>query len=247
MRNPGHASSDRYFRQLLPHSEAVIREMYSAGALPAAEDGKLVKLDSTQISPLQGAELHRLVVETSAKTTLEIGLAYGFSTAWILDALSRNRGASHIAIDPFQVDHWGGVGLQTVKRLNCVDRFEWIQERSDFALATMAKERKVFDFIYIDGNHRFDDVLVDFYLADQVLRLGGLILFDDIWMPSVQSACSFVERNRSYERVPSTAGNVSVFRKLQNDVRNWQHFVPFNGSPSNPIHRLTRRLKRVFQ
>lgn len=72
--------------------------------------------------------------------------------------------------------------------------------------------------------------LVDFYLSDQVLALGGLMVFDDLWMPSIRSVISFIERNRAYERLPSKVGNIAVFRKQQNDTRDWQHFVSFDAS-----------------
>ena len=36
-----------------------------------------------------------------------------------------------------------------------------------------------FDFIYVDASHRAPDVLLDAVLAFQLLRIGGLIIFDD--------------------------------------------------------------------
>jgi predicted O-methyltransferase YrrM len=39
-----------------------------------------------------------------------------------------------------------------------------------------------FDFIYIDGSHQAPDVLVDAILSFKLLRVGGLIVFDDyLW------------------------------------------------------------------
>lgn len=238
-----------HLRQLLPHSATIVGEMYSADSLPGSPDGHLVKLDIPRISPRQGAELHRLISSASAKTSLEVGLAYGFSTAWIMDALARTQGTTHVAIDPNQSTKWGGVGVETARRLNTDVGFTWIEERSDFALATLAKQGKVFDFIYVDGAHRFDDVVVDFYLSDQILALGGLMVFDDLWMPSIRSVISFIERNRAYERLPSKVGNIAVFRKQQNDTRDWQHFVSFDGSARRRslLRRVLERLQWLFR
>ena len=47
---------------------------------------------------------------------------------------------------------------------------------------------KAFDFIFVDGAHRFDDVLVDFYLIRPSARkVGGLMVLDDIWMASIRT------------------------------------------------------------
>ena len=41
-----------------------------------------------------------------------------------------------------------------------------------------------FDFIYIDGSHAAPDVLADAVLAFALLRVGGVIAFDDyVWGP----------------------------------------------------------------
>jgi len=57
-------------------------------------NGKILKIDeSTCISPLQGRLLFDLTQKLKAQYTLEIGLAYGFSTAWIM-AAHKETGAS---------------------------------------------------------------------------------------------------------------------------------------------------------
>jgi predicted O-methyltransferase YrrM len=55
---------------------------------------------------------------------------------------------------------------------------------SDMALASMlATGRKnYFDFAYIDGSHQAPDVLCDAVLAFKLVRVGGVIAFDDyVW------------------------------------------------------------------
>jgi hypothetical protein len=60
---------------------------------------------------------------------------------------------------------------------------------------------------------------------------------------------SFVERNRAYERLPSKVGNIAVFRKQQNDTRDWQHFVSFDGSARrrSVFRRVLERLEWLFR
>lgn len=39
-----------------------------------------------------------------------------------------------------------------------------------------------FDFVYIDGSHQAPDVLLDAILGFELLRIGGLMVFDDyLW------------------------------------------------------------------
>ena len=82
--------------------------------------------------------------------------------------------------------------------------------------------------VYVDGNHRFDGVLIDMVLSDPLLEVGGLLLLDDTWMPSVQKALRFFETNRTdYRREPCPEASLAVLRKVARDERDWRHFVDF--------------------
>jgi len=53
------------------------------------------------------------------------------------------------------------------------------------ALGMLREENAVFDFIYVDGSHRRDDVMIDCLGAWRLLREGGVMLMDDYtWMPN---------------------------------------------------------------
>ena len=54
------------------------------------------------------------------------------------------------------------------------------------ALTRLCAEGERIDFAFIDGNHRFDYTLVDFFYIDKMLRLGGHVAFDDLWIASVR-------------------------------------------------------------
>jgi predicted O-methyltransferase YrrM len=214
---------------LAPKSVQVLADMYGARALRGTEQDVPVKLEpNTRISIEQGAELHRIARAHRTKTSLEIGFAYGFSTIWLLDALSVQVESSHLAIDPLERGLWQGVGLRQVERVSELGpTFGWVEDYSIHALSQLIRQKRKFDLVFIDGNHRFDDVLVDFYLADQVLAIGGIMAFDDLWMQSVRSVVSFVSLNRDYRLVEQRATNMAVFRKLADDRRPWHHFRRF--------------------
>jgi len=206
----------------------VLADMYSASHLWGAASDQPVKLDcDTRISIAQGAQINRIVRESATRNSLEIGFAYGFSTLWILDAMRGRPSARHVAIDPFELTTWGGVGLQQVKRLSVAAHFEWLEEYSMHVLPKLMRAGERFDFIFIDGNHRFDDALVDFYLCDRLLDPGGIVAFDDVGMPSIHSVINFVLTNRQYKVIQQPAGNMLALRKLADDKRDWFHFKGF--------------------
>ena len=208
---------------LSSEAQAILDEMYNEPKLPGSSG--LVEIDPiTRIDETKGAELNRLVRENGTKDSLEIGLAYGFSTIWIMDALASD--GHHIALDPFQSPLWKGVGATQAQRLPG-KRFELLEDYSIHALSDFIRAGKRFDFIFIDGNHRFDDVLVDFYLSDQALKVGGLMVLDDMWMASIRSVASFVLANRAYEVVRQESPGILALRKLKDDDRSWRHFRPF--------------------
>jgi predicted O-methyltransferase YrrM len=60
--------------------------------------------------------------------------------------------------------------------------FRKIKDRSAHALATLVAQREAFDLVYIDGSHMALDVLTDAVFGFQLLRPGGVLIFDDyLW------------------------------------------------------------------
>lgn len=87
-------------------------------------------------------------------------------------------------------------------------------------------------------------MLVDFYLADQLLCVDGIMALDDSWMASIRTVANFVVANRAYQRVEHSGEGMTAFRKLGDDDRDWRHFRPFEvvktqpaGSDSHPARR----------
>jgi predicted O-methyltransferase YrrM len=58
-------------------------------------------------------------------------------------------------------------------------RVEKRKGRSDAALAQLKQEQRRFDLAYIDGGHRYDQVLADSLGVWQMVEPGGVIIWDD--------------------------------------------------------------------
>jgi predicted O-methyltransferase YrrM len=192
-------------------------------------DGGFHPLDAgTRIWPRQGMWLHHLLRDTKPENTLEIGLAFGFSTVYFLAAIQKNGTGRHLALDPFQ-DHWKGIGRTREKLLNLPEGiFSFSNEDSIQGLVRLIQEQRRFGVIFIDGDHKFDCVLIDFSLAAMICDAGAYIILDDLWMPSIRRVASFIRRNRAdFTEVPTPIKNIAVFRKVAEDTRAWTHFAPF--------------------
>jgi hypothetical protein len=75
---------------------SVLLSMYN-GEPQVGSDGERHCLNGTAIGPEQGMWLYDLCRETKPKATLEIGLAYGYSTAYFLAAIRENGVGHHTA------------------------------------------------------------------------------------------------------------------------------------------------------
>ena len=193
-------------------------------------DGKHHAIDpAIKISPSQGMWIYGLCLSVKPKATLEIGMCYGFSSLFFLAALAKNKSGHHTAVDPDVCKHWHGIGIAHVSALGMESVFRYIEEPSVRAGVDLMRERSNFDVIFVDGSHRFDDAMSDFYLYAPLCGIGGRIIFDDMWMPSIQSAVAFVRANRKdFVESSQPQGNICVFTRVGEDVREWNHFQPFS-------------------
>ena len=212
----------------------VLASLYDREPQPG-EDGQRHPVDATtRVSVEEGLTLHALCVEGGATTLLEVGLAYGFSTVFLLAALEKAGGGTLASIDPYQASDWHGIGAGNARRLVsgspvlAPGSFSWVEDRSERALVDLERAGRRHDLTFIDGYHRFDDVLVDFTLAARVCSPGGLIVLHDRWLDSVEAVVSFVRHNRGdFAEVPTACENLGVFRRTGEDLRDWSHFVDF--------------------
>jgi predicted O-methyltransferase YrrM len=129
------------------------------------------------------------------KRFLEVGSYEGRSTVWMVEHMMED-GGSLVAIDTWE----GGEEHATIgEKMNVVEAnfdhnmlmcLEKFPNRSISKLKLSSYEAlgqqamrfttgKQYDFIYIDGSHIARDVLTDACMAWPLLKLGGIMMFDD--------------------------------------------------------------------
>lgn len=95
---------------LPPAPAAALAALY-AREPQCGDDGVLHPVDgTTRIKPEEGLELIALLEQAGADDVLEIGLAYGFSSQFLLAGLQQRGGGRLLAIDPLQSTDWHGIG-----------------------------------------------------------------------------------------------------------------------------------------
>lgn len=128
------------------------------------------------------------------------------------------------------------------------DFAEFYEEPCQLLLPKLLREKRQFDCALIDGDHRFDGVFVDFFYVHRLLRPGGVVIFDDLWLDAVYLTCRFEETNYGYvvsselasrspsgkaryrfhRRNKSRRSQIRAYRKPVEEIyRDWNNFVPF--------------------
>jgi hypothetical protein len=121
----------------------------------------------------RGLLIYALILEYDIKSFLEIGFGRGYGTLCAAMAMQENGGGKITTIDPnFDNSH--------INRLNQAFPKEWfdmISFVSRYSQDYLATNNEKFDFIYVDGDHRYESVKRDWELCKD--RYEKVLLFDD--------------------------------------------------------------------
>ena len=235
--------------------EKILRTGYTM-----SPNGKSIKVHSA-ISREEGEFLQEIISELKPVMSLEIGLAYGISALFICDALEKTVNTRHIIIDPNQYggpwgDSWEGIGLNNLREAGYEEIIDFFNMPSYRALPQLEAQGCKIDFAFVDGWHTFDYTMNDFFYIDKMLRLGGIVAFDDANWPGIHKTCRYIVTNRSYsvvgcflhrrkqlikrvllngfllvpfisKKMRQTLGQCIAYRKESEDKRPWNFHHPF--------------------
>jgi predicted O-methyltransferase YrrM len=198
----------------------------------------------SQISEVHARALQQCVRAFSPANALEVGMAYGVATLAILGG-----GASHLtSVDPKQADDYRDEGLKAVHEAGFADRHSLRRLPSYVALPGLLAEGARLQFAYIDGWHTFDHVLLDFFYIDKMLDAGGVVGFNDCFMPAVHRVIRFACSHRQYVELDvglgkNYAGRSKLdtlkrrfsgrrhddryFKKVTDEDPEWNFYAPF--------------------
>lgn len=181
---------------------AVIEEIYRTGVVQDSE-GAVRSAFPTALRYEQGVSLYRMVRVLQPSHSLEVGMAYGLGSLFTCQGHIDNGGfGRHVAIDPFERSLYKSCGILNLRKAGLERFLEFYEEASHLVLPRLISEGRRFELAFIDGNHLFDYTMVDLFYVDKLLPVGGCLLLDDVWMPSVRKVLRFATRNLGYRLRP---------------------------------------------
>lgn len=138
-----------------------------------------------------------VVIPLSPRKILEIGSFEGRSACYVIEKCSQSGPITLYCVDTWKgglehdrnvmvtveqrFDHNIMIALKSAKHA-C--NFHKLKGPSSDKLANLIDcgHASTFDLIYVDGSHRAPDVLTDAVMSFYLLRIGGLLIFDDyLW------------------------------------------------------------------
>jgi predicted O-methyltransferase YrrM len=188
-------------------------EILRSGEVQAA-DGSRFPLTS-HISEREGRFLQSLIRELQPRVSLEVGLAFGMSALFLCEELAKVGAQRHIVIDPYQSTEYRNVGLENLRRAGVLSLVDLREEPSYLELPRLAAQGVEIDFAFIDGMHTFDYALLDFLYVDRMLRVGGVVAFDDANWPALRKLVRYVLCNRSYRWRASLPKHLGLRKLIQ--------------------------------
>lgn len=214
------------------------KEIYESGRVET-RDGVKPDIFPTGLTAERAAFVRAAVAMIPVRRSLETGFAFGLGALAVLEGSPERMPGTHTAVDPLAGTTWGDAGRVTLERAGAIDALELIQEDSSLALPRLLLEGRenAYDFALIDGCHLFEFVLSDLVYANRLVRPGGLVVVDDLWMPAVSAATDFVVKNLGCDRLPppvecdgAGAARHCVVLRVPDQApdRAWDHFEPFD-------------------
>jgi len=146
----------------------------------------------TAISPAKGELLFRLIRDSNPETLLEFGTSLGISAMYMGFAAPGSRivtmegcgDSASIARENFEK-----AGLKNITLL---------QGRFETVLPGALDMLPVVDFVFFDGNHRYQATVDYFEACLKHIRPGSVFVFDDIhWSKEMEKAWGYIRRHPS--------------------------------------------------
>ncbi|MGI6251432.1 MAG: class I SAM-dependent methyltransferase [Anaerolineaceae bacterium] len=184
-------------------ASSLLESIFKTKSVQDAE-GKTYPLKAN-ISQEEGKFLQELIKQDQkVNKTLEIGCAQGISALYICGTLAEREGSIHLLIDPNQSGKWKNIGVSNLYRAK-ITKFKLIEAGSELVLPQLLlAEEYSYDLIFIDGLHTFDQVMLDLYYANRLLRVGGYLVIDDCSWFTVAKALSYFVQYPAYKLIGQT-------------------------------------------
>lgn len=151
---------------------------------------EIVKETDDGCAPYYGV-LAKLIKDRQYKSGIEIGVLFG---GHALSMLKSNSLQLLIGVDPYKIYEQAIHGLETQEDFDAAyvyamnrlstERYWHFKQTSDVALSLIKNIGYLFDFIFIDGLHTYDQLSKDLSGYSPLIKKGGVIACHDYNHPN---------------------------------------------------------------
>lgn len=192
---------------------------------------------SRENSSLRGSTLQSISEDSAACYGIHPDLAY-----FLFDSVSEKsqtletgsgisslafalRGSRHIAVTP-STDEVANIRRYAACNQISLDRVEFVIEPSDRFLPRC--EATDLDLVLIDGKHAFPWPILDWFFTADKLKVGGLVILDDLQMSSVSLLGDFPSEDPRWRCVRQFGRRTLVMKKVSGPIHDvsW-HMQPY--------------------
>jgi predicted O-methyltransferase YrrM len=202
-----------------------LKDIYSTGYTTDRKGERRKAIDST-VSEAEVNTLMKIVSDLKAVITLETGVAFGASAIAICYAKKDLQSVDkmHYGVDPNQSGFYANAANVSLEREKLDNQFTLLEGPSHTEIPKLIDRGVKLDFAFIDGWHTFDYTLIDFFLIDKMLKVGGMVAFHDMQALSKQKVLRFILNHRKYkiQKQYAVKGNESLIKTLKFFV--WRGF-----------------------
>ena len=179
-------------KQLLKDEGIIEIKDFGAGSShSSAAKRNVADIARYTLKPKKYAQLlFRMVNYYQPQTVLELGTSLGITTAYLASPSHKCK-----VITMEGADAVADIAEKNFKTLS-LNNIEIIKGNFDETLATVINKHTLFDFIFIDGNHRKEPTLRYFKQLLPVCNNDTVIVFDDIhWSEEMETAWKEIKKN----------------------------------------------------
>ena len=180
--------------------ESLRAKMYISNDEIAVEDmgtGKSGKRKISSIAksslkaPKYGQLLFRLLNHFECKNVLELGTSLGITTCYLA---TFSKAANVITLEGCK--NISDIAKSNFQKLN-LNNIELITGSFDNTLNPALEKLESVDFVFIDGNHKYQPTLDYFNLCLEYIHESSILVFDDIhWSNEMEAAWAVIKKHQ---------------------------------------------------
>lgn len=147
---------------------------------------------------------------------LDLGFGCGFS------AISMSLGGN-MHVEAVTIERPGNSRLdRAIARTNilCPGGVTFLcGRRSDQYMPSAISQGRMFDIMFVDAGHLFDDVFIDVHFSKSIVRPGGLLILDDTHFAPIRTVANWLNTNMNHFWEPfEITENTVSWRRTDRDA-----------------------------